>query len=136
MEFQDKQLRCVDCGVEFVWTASEQLCLRGQALQERTQTVQGLQGHTGEPVGHGDIGAPAGRDPHHLLGVWQGDNGTVQTDAGPPGILSGVLRAAQDRCGIGVSDRTLTEPAGKHARAWPLGSFLLLVQAAKNPAGA
>jgi CxxC-x17-CxxC domain-containing protein len=25
MEFQDKILRCVDCGTEFVWTAGEQL---------------------------------------------------------------------------------------------------------------
>jgi CxxC-x17-CxxC domain-containing protein len=25
MEFQDKNLRCVDCGAEFVWTAGEQL---------------------------------------------------------------------------------------------------------------
>ena len=25
MEFQDKSLRCVDCGTEFIWTAGEQL---------------------------------------------------------------------------------------------------------------
>jgi CxxC-x17-CxxC domain-containing protein len=25
MEFQDKSLRCVDCGEEFIWTAGEQL---------------------------------------------------------------------------------------------------------------
>ena len=25
MEFQDKNLNCVDCGAEFVWTAGEQL---------------------------------------------------------------------------------------------------------------
>ena len=25
MEFQDKTLRCVDCGADFVWTAGEQL---------------------------------------------------------------------------------------------------------------
>ena len=25
MEFQDKMLRCVDCGTEFIWTAGEQL---------------------------------------------------------------------------------------------------------------
>ena len=25
MEFQDKNLRCVDCGEEFIWTAGEQL---------------------------------------------------------------------------------------------------------------
>ena len=25
MEFQDKALRCVDCGSEFIWTAGEQL---------------------------------------------------------------------------------------------------------------
>ena len=24
MEFQDKSLRCVDCGAEFIWTAGEQ----------------------------------------------------------------------------------------------------------------
>ena len=24
MEFQDKNLNCVDCGAEFVWTAGEQ----------------------------------------------------------------------------------------------------------------
>ena len=28
MEFQDKSLRCVDCGDEFIWTAGEQLCSR------------------------------------------------------------------------------------------------------------
>ena len=25
MEFQDRSLRCVDCGAEFIWTAGEQL---------------------------------------------------------------------------------------------------------------
>ena len=25
MEFQDKTLKCVDCGAEFIWTAGEQL---------------------------------------------------------------------------------------------------------------
>ena len=25
MEFQDKRLKCVDCGAEFIWTAGEQL---------------------------------------------------------------------------------------------------------------
>ena len=25
MEFQDKSLRCVDCGTDFIWTAGEQL---------------------------------------------------------------------------------------------------------------
>ena len=25
MEFQDKALRCVDCGSDFIWTAGEQL---------------------------------------------------------------------------------------------------------------
>ena len=25
MEFQDKSLRCVDCGADFVWTAGEQM---------------------------------------------------------------------------------------------------------------
>ncbi len=25
MEFQDKNLRCIDCGTEFVWTAGEQM---------------------------------------------------------------------------------------------------------------
>ena len=49
MEFQDKTLNCVDCGTEFLWTAGEQLFFRRQEFQERTETVQELQGQARVP---------------------------------------------------------------------------------------
>src|SRR3974377_2076033 len=33
MEFQDKTLRCVDCGTEFIWTAGEQLFFADKNFQ-------------------------------------------------------------------------------------------------------
>ena len=33
MEFQDKSLRCVDCGSDFIWTAGEQLFFADKQLR-------------------------------------------------------------------------------------------------------
>jgi hypothetical protein len=49
MEFQDKSLRCVDCGSEFIWTAGEQLFFADKTVQERTETLQDVQGQAGQP---------------------------------------------------------------------------------------
>jgi hypothetical protein len=44
MDFQDKVLKCEDCGADFVFTAGEQLFFSRQTIQKRTQTLQELQG--------------------------------------------------------------------------------------------
>ena len=47
MEFQDRMLKCVDCGSDFVFTAGEQIILPRQTIPQRTQTLQNMQSETG-----------------------------------------------------------------------------------------
>ncbi len=39
MDFVDKQLTCVDCGAEFVFSAGEQLFFQDEAVYERPETL-------------------------------------------------------------------------------------------------
>jgi hypothetical protein len=85
MEFQDKILKCVDCGTDFVFTAGEQLVLPGQAVQERTQTLQELQGQAGRCAGKGPrayVHEDGNAD--ELLTVRQGNNRSVPSDTRRP----------------------------------------------------
>ena len=41
MEFQDKKLRCVDCGTEFVWTAGEQLFFADKNFKNEPKRCKG-----------------------------------------------------------------------------------------------
>ena len=59
MEFQDKSLRCVDCGVGVHLDGWRTAVLRRQAVQERAQALQGVQGQAGQP---GERGSGAARD--------------------------------------------------------------------------
>jgi CxxC-x17-CxxC domain-containing protein len=60
MEFQDKFLRCVDCGDEFLFTAGEQLFFHDKHFQNppkrcrtcKTKRVAALNGNGGGPRGH------------------------------------------------------------------------------------
>ena len=44
MEFQDKSLRCVDCGAEFIWTAGEQLFFADKQFKNEPKRCKRLQG--------------------------------------------------------------------------------------------
>jgi hypothetical protein len=100
MEFQDKTLTCMDCGTEFIWTAGEQLFFADKQLQERAEALQGVQGEAGHPAGRSG-GRERVETSDHLLGVRQGHHGAVPPDAGAPGVLQGVLPAAQVRGQLG-----------------------------------
>jgi hypothetical protein len=80
-----------------------------QALQERTQTVQELQGkacvHSGSGHGAG-AGERAGGDTDQLLAVRQRNHGAIPANAGTPGFLPGMLpAAAADGDGVSGSGR-------------------------------
>ena len=98
MEYQDKILKCIDCGTDFVFTAGEQLVLPRQAVQERTQTLQELQGQTGDVL---ELVARAvarafiheDGDADELFAVWQRDHGAVPADPGTTGAVPRVFSA-------------------------------------------
>ena len=41
MEFQDKRLKCIDCGTEFVFTAGEQLFFRDKQFKNEPKRCKG-----------------------------------------------------------------------------------------------
>ena len=91
MEFQDRILRCVDCGAEFVWTAGEQQFFADKNFKNEPKRCKACKSKAGQPPGGGPCRARTGRNRDHLLGVRQGDDGAFQANAGASGLLQGVL---------------------------------------------
>ena len=88
MEFQDKNLRCVDCGTEFVWTAGEQMFFADKNFKNEPKRCKACKAKRGEPPGsRGWAGAGAGRNARDLFVLREGNDRSVQADAGTPGVL-------------------------------------------------
>ena len=71
----DPQLRGLRDGVHL--DGRRAAILRRQELQKRTEAVQGLQSEASQPPGRCPCRAGAGRNLDHVLGVWEGDDGTL-----------------------------------------------------------
>ena len=99
MEFQDRILRCVDCGKEFVWTAGEQQFFADKNFKNEPKRCKACKAKTGQPTGGGHGGARASGNGHQLLELRQGNHGAVQTHPGATGLLQGVLPVPQIRRG-------------------------------------
>ena len=98
MEFQDKSLNCVDCGTEFIWTAGEQLFFADKNFKNEPKRCKSCKAkRASRPSSGGGDGARAGRNHHQLLGVRQGNDGAVPSDAGTPGVLPRMLPVAEVR---------------------------------------
>ena len=53
MEFQDKILKCVDCGAEFVFTAGEQLFFRDRQFRNEPRHCKACKGKRAQTLGMG-----------------------------------------------------------------------------------
>jgi DNA-directed RNA polymerase subunit RPC12/RpoP len=47
MEFQDRILRCVDCGTEFIWTAGEQQFFADKNFKNEPKRCKACKGKRG-----------------------------------------------------------------------------------------
>ena len=103
MEFQDKSLTCVDCGAEFIWTAGEQLFFADKNFKNEPKRCKSCKAKRASRPAAGRSAAERARRNHHeLLGLRQGNDGAFPSDAGPAGLLPGVLPAAEVRGSGGV----------------------------------
>ncbi len=69
MEFQDRILRCVDCGSEFVWTAGEQQFFADKNFKNEPKRCKACKGQARQSSS-GRHGRPrAGRNSDQLFGV-------------------------------------------------------------------
>ena len=65
MEFQDRILRCVDCGAEFVWTAGEQQFFADKNFKNEPKRCKACKGKRAQPSGRRPCGgARAGGNRH------------------------------------------------------------------------
>ena len=71
MEFQDRILRCVDCGAEFVWTAGEQQFFADKNFKNEPKRCKACKGKRASRPAGGRCAARAGGNRHHVLGLRQ-----------------------------------------------------------------
>ena len=58
MEFQDRILRCVDCGTEFIWTAGEQQFFADKNFKNEPKRCKACKAkRASRPAGGGDVAA-------------------------------------------------------------------------------
>ena len=102
MEFQDRILRCVDCGAEFVWTAGEQQFFADKNFKNEPKRCKACKAkRASRPAGA--RAARAGRNRDQVLGLRQGNDRAVQADAGASGLLQGMLPVPQIRRALAAS---------------------------------
>ena len=92
MEFQDKIAELRGLWGRVRLDGRRTAFFRRQELQERAEALQGLQGQArGAPGGRCGDRSRARRNHDQLLGLRQGNDRAVPADAGPAGVLPGML---------------------------------------------
>ena len=109
MEFQDKVLKCIDCGADFIFTAGEQLFFHDKQFKNEPKRCKTCKTKRVSVLGAVPTGQNTrlrqGGNPHNLFGVRKGNHGAVQAHAGAAGLLPGMF-PAETAAGV---DLILTE---------------------------
>jgi len=113
-EFQDRVLKCVDCGADFVFTAGEQHFYHDKNFKNEPKRCKGCKAK--RQGGSGPGFAKSG-NAHFVLAVRARDHRAFQAHAGTPGILPRVLPKPQDCTGCGGRGLELRELAIRSATA-------------------
>ena len=90
MEFQDRMLKCVDCGTEFVFTAGEQLFFHDKQFRNEPKRCKNCKAK---------------------LTVRQGNDRSLPSDAGTSYFLPGVLPGEETRGDCVNRGRPLAKPS-------------------------
>ena len=101
MEFQDKVLKCVDCGTEFIFTAGEQLFLPRKQFEDEPRRCKNCKSKrvacSGcSPCSRTSLSLYQGRNPGDLFRMWKADYRPFPTDTGTSGILPRMLPGASN----------------------------------------
>ena len=95
MEFQDKVLKCIDCGSDFIFTAGEQLFFHDKQFKNEPKRCKGCKAKRISVLG-ATVPGPGARqngDPDHLFPVRQGDHRSLQAHTRETGLLPGMFPA-------------------------------------------
>ena len=104
MEFQDKMLKCIDCGADFVFTSGEQLFFHDKQFRNEPKRCKSCKAKRVAVLGAANTRTSRfveNRDPRRVFAVRQRDHGTVQADAGTSRTLPGMF-PAEAASGVGL----------------------------------
>ena len=73
MEYQDKVLKCAECGAEFVFTAGEQMFFADKGFKNEPKRCKSCKAKRADSLRPG-IKFPANRNEDDLFAVWERDN--------------------------------------------------------------
>ena len=78
MEFQDKVLKCSDCGSDFIFTAGEQLFFHDKQFKNEPKRCRECKTKRAAMVGRGEPAElHSSGNPCGLFALWQRDHGPV-----------------------------------------------------------
>ena len=100
-EFQDRVLKCVDCGADFVFTAGEQHFFHDKNFKNEPKRCKACK--TKRQGGRRRVQQDRNHD--HVLAMRPGNHGAFQAHAGPAGLLPRVLPEPQGRGAVGIGGR-------------------------------
>ena len=99
MEYQDKILKCIDCGTDFVFTAGEQLFFHDKQFKNEPKRCKNCKGKRVAVLG-ASVARTVARafvredgDPDELLAVRERNHGAVPADTRTSGAVPRVLSA-------------------------------------------
>ena len=99
MEYQDKILKCIDCGTDFVFTAGEQLFFHDKQFKNEPKRCKNCKGkrvavrwsYVARTVARAFVREDG--DPDELLAVRERNHGAVPADTRTSGAVPRVLSA-------------------------------------------
>ena len=87
MPFADRDVLCVSCGLEFVFSAGEQEFFHEKGFINEPKHCKQCKAKRA-----GRQRAASNRNARHLLGMWQQHNGPIQADSGQTSNVQNVFR--------------------------------------------
>lgn len=90
MEYQEKVLKCVDCGTEFLFTIREQQFYAEKGFRNEPKRCRDCKATRAQGGGN-SMGGATRVDTHRVFPVWEGDLCPLQAHAGTPGVLPRLL---------------------------------------------
>ncbi len=98
MDFVDRNLKCQDCGNEFVFTAGEQLFFHDKQFKNDPKRCKDCKGKR-SPARRTGMAAAAAARPRRapMLAVRRGDDRSLPPHAGPPRALPPLLPETRSR---------------------------------------
>ena len=86
MEFLDRELKCSDCGTEFVFTAGEQLFFHDKQFTNAPKHCKRCKAKRNSSSRKSSV-----RNRGNVRSVWLGDNRSLQAKAGQTSALSSMF---------------------------------------------